>query len=380
LAVGAGRRGTRVPAAALLAVASVPPSVSSSGAIDLSSGDPDPALLPALEPALASLRFPSTVRYGDAPVDRALRLFAAGEFEADGIPSGAMTVVSGALDAIDRILREHLRVGDRVAIEDPSLPAIVDLLSASGLVPVPFALDGQGPLPGGVEQALRGGCRAIVMTSRGQNPTGAAVDADRAGALRRVLRRFPDTVLIENDPVAPIAGVPISPLRTGPAERWAVVRSTSKFLGPDIRVALVAGDELTVARVHGRQALGARWVSRILQQLVLALWSDPSSARRLARAAEIYAQRRQALCAALSRYNIDVIARSGFNVWIPVRNETEVVHDLAIRGWAVAAGERFRIQAGPAIRVNVSTLEGPEAGRFAADLSQALRPSRSTPV
>ena len=71
--------------------------------------------------------------YGDAPVDRALHAFAAGEFEADGIPSHAMTVVSGALDAIDRILREHVRVGDRVAVEDPSFPAIVDLVSACGL-------------------------------------------------------------------------------------------------------------------------------------------------------------------------------------------------------------------------------------------------------
>ena len=73
----------------------------------------------------------------------------------------------------------------------------------------------------------------------------------------------------------------------------------------------MAGDELTISRVRGRQALGARWVSHILQQLALALWSDPSSGRRLARAGEIYAQRRAAALAALREHGIEARAALG---------------------------------------------------------------------
>lgn len=343
------------------------------GAVDLATGNPDPALLPPLEAPLRTLEA-HHVLYGGHP-DKALLAFAAREFETDGIPAQSVAVLSGALDGIERILREYLRAGDRIAVEDPSFPGVVDLVSASGFVATPFAMDEDGPLPDSVEDALTRGCGAIVITPRAQNPTGAAIGGDRAADLRRVLRRFAHVVLIENDYAAPIAGVPPCTLRTTGHEHWAVVRSTSKFLGPDLRVALMAGDELTVARVQGRQALGMRWVSHILQRLVLALWSDPASGRRLARAAEIYAQRRNALRSALGARGIAAHGRSGFNVWVPVRDEGYIVSALAERDWAVAAGERFRIQAAPGIRVTTSTLDPADAERFAADLAEALRPA-----
>jgi DNA-binding transcriptional MocR family regulator len=371
LATGQGRRGTRVAAASAPAAVQAPELPP--GTIDLATGNPDPSLLPPLEPALHALDLAPRV-YGMAPCHRALLGFAGSEFETDGIPSRAITVVSGALDAIERILREHLQPGDRVAVEDPCFPGITDLVTASGLTLVPFAVDDEGPRPDALDHALGQHCRALIVTPRAQNPTGAAIDAARARDLHRVLSGFPETVLIENDYAGPIAGAPLATLCGPDRPRWAAVRSTAKFLGPDLRVAVLAGDELTVARVQGRQALGMRWVSHILQQLTLALWSDPSSGRRLARAADIYAQRRAALVAALAARGIQAHGRSGLNVWVPVREEARVVSALAERGWAVAPGERFRIRTGPAIRVTISTLAPPDAERLAADLAAVLRP------
>jgi DNA-binding transcriptional MocR family regulator len=326
---------------------------------------------------MRALRFEPRL-YGEAPQLRALVEFAAGEFEADGIPSRSITVLGGALDAIERVLREHLRPGDRIALEDPSFPGVADLARASGYAVAPFGVDAEGPLPEDVEKALRERCRALIVTPRAQNPTGAAISAPRAGQLRRVLRKSSEVLLIENDHAGPIADAPAVTLVEPSRERWAVVRSTSKFLGPDLRVALMAGDGLTSARVQGRQSLGPRWVSHILQELVLALWSDPSSGRRLARAAAIYAQRRTALMAALAARGVDAHGRSGLNVWIPVREEARLVRAIADRGWAVAAGERFRIRAGSGIRVTISTLTPPDAERFADDLAAVLRPARAS--
>ena len=367
LIAGEGRRGTRV------AVGSVTPGTPQAAtdvaaSIDLASGNPDPALLPPLEPALRSIDT-SPHLYGAPAQLRALATFAASEFATDGIDARCVAVAGGALDAIERTLREHLRTGDSVAVEDPGYPGILDGLRAAGLNPVPCPIDDDGPLPDAIEHALRRGCRAIVVTPRAQDPTGAAISQARAADLRRVLRPFASVLLIENDYAAPIAGAPCITLVDESRPHWVVIRSTSAFLGPDLRLAVMTGDELTIARILNRQAAGARWVSGILQQLALAMWSDPSSARRLARAADIYAQRREALLTALRARHIDARGRSGLSVWIPVREEHRVTHGLAERGWAVAPGERFRIASPPAIRVTTATLTPPDAERLADDLA-----------
>ena len=365
LTAGVGRRGTRIvspgPLPAGRLVVAIP-----EGVTDLASGNPDPGLLPGDLPTHLISRLETDDR---VPLDAALMAFAAMELDADGIPASDLTMATGALDGIERILWEHLKSGDAVAIEDPTLPDIRELVATSGFVPTPVTVDADGPEPESLANAMAAGCRAIVVTPRAQNPTGAAISDARAADLRRILRPYPDVVVIENDYAAPIAGVPIAPIRRDPKERWAIVRSTSKFLGPDLRLALVSGDPLTIARVRHRQALGARWVSRIVQRLVLACWSDPSGGRRLARAAEIYGLRRARLVSALADYGIAATARSGFNVWLPVREETAVVAALMNRGWAVAAGEPFRTRSQPAIRVTTSALDPADARRFAADLA-----------
>jgi DNA-binding transcriptional MocR family regulator len=376
LVTGEGRRGTWIRPNPPSPVPPIEDAPVAAGLIDLATGNPDAAMLPPLGPALRAIA-PAHRLYGAPPLFAPLLTFAAAEFGADGIPADALTVTSGGLDAIERLLREHLRPGDRVALEDPTLPALIDVVTTSGYAVHGVPVDDEGPQPAALEHALAQGARAVVITARAQNPTGAALTSTRAADLSRLLRSHPEVLLIENDPAGPVGGVAIVTLCAGAHPRWAAVRSVAKFLGPDLRVALVAGDALTIARLQGRQSLGARWVSHILQQLTLALWSDPSSGRRLARAADTYTQRRSAALQALAAAGVAATARSGFNLWIPVREETATVQALAERGWAVAAGERFRIGSGPAIRVTTSALAVEAAPRFASDLAASLRRSRS---
>lgn len=368
LTAGCGRRGTRVVSPAPLPSARLSVALPAD-AMDLASGNPDPGLLPVDVQTHLITRFTPDDR---VPLDAGLMAFAAMEFDTDGIPATDLTVAAGAVDAIERILWEHLKTGDAVATEDPTLPDIRELVVTSGFVPMPVAVDAEGPEPESLARALAAGCRAVVLTPRAQNPTGAAISRARAADLRRILKPYPDVVVIEDDHAAPVAGVPIAAVGGTPVGRWAIVRSTSTFLGPDLRLALVSGDPTTIARVRHRQALGARWVSRIVQRLVLASWSDPSGGRRLARAAEIYGLRRAAVVSALAGHGIGASAGSGFNVWLPVREEATVVAALMTRGWAVAAGEPFRTRSGPGIRITTSALDPVDAPRLAADLAAVM--------
>jgi DNA-binding transcriptional MocR family regulator len=372
LIAGAGRRGTRVthrPALQAKASASA-----AKGLRNLADGNPDGRLLPRL-PMLSR---EAARLYGEAAVDPALAKIARQQFASDGI-DGELTVVSGGLDGIERVLQANLTVGDRVAVEDPGFTGVLDLLAALGLGVEPVAMDDLGLVPESLARALSQRVKALVLTPRAQNPTGAAFDPERAKALRSVLDRHPSVLVIEDDHAGPVAGTGSITLCPRPGH-WAVVRSVSKSLGPDLRLAVVAADPTTVSRVEGRQRLGMGWVSCMLQRSVAALWSDARVAVQIAEASRTYAERRHALLDALGRRGIEARGRSGFNLWIPVPEEASAVAFLAERGWAVRAGEPYRLRSAPAIRVTASTLLPSEAERLAADITACLRPDgrRST--
>jgi DNA-binding transcriptional MocR family regulator len=357
-------RGTTVaalPPVRVQRAAELPPGVQ-----DLASGNPDPALLPPLAAAFARVA-PTHKLYGGATKLPELAALAAAEFAGDGV-HGDLAVTSGALDAIERALQTELRLGDRVVVEDPSWPRIADLVHALGLAIEPVAVDRRGLDPGQLDDALRRGARAVIATPRGQNPTGASLDPARGRALRAVLAGHPGVLVIEDDYVARVADAPYVPVH--PAEgRWAVVRSLSKVLGPDLRLALVAGDPLTISRIEGRQRLSPGWVSHILQQVAAVLLAEEATVRLLARAERVYGERRRALVAALAARGIRAAGDSGLGVWVPLAEEAAAVSALLVEGWAVSPGERYRIRSAPGIRVTTAGLRPDEAERLADALA-----------
>jgi DNA-binding transcriptional MocR family regulator len=375
--VSDGRRGTRVSFAPPVPVAS--PSPLPEEVRDLAAGNPDPALLPRIGPSLARLAKSESAPqlYGEPTHTQRLIELARERLSAEGIRTDALSVVSGALDGIERVLQAQLRSGDRVAVEDPGFGGVLHLVRALGLTLVPVAVDDEGPLPEALERALGEGAAALIVTPRAQNPTGAALSPARVRALRRVLRPHSGCLLIEDDHAGEVAGAPAQTLVARETGRFAVVRSVSKALGPDLRTAILTGDPQTIARVEGRQMLGLRWVSHVLQGLVVDLWSDGRVAKQLVRAERCYSERRRALVDALAEHGIDAHGRSGMNVWVPVPEEAAVVQGLQARGWAVAAGERFRLQSPPGIRVTTAALAPRDAAPLAAAIADVLRPSPS---
>jgi len=364
----AGRRGTRVRNRPATTPRSLRGIAVPSGARDLSTGNPNPALLPITG---LSTRRRAPVLYGDPPVSAELAEFARTSLTADGVPAEHIAVTAGALDGIERVLAAHLRPGDRVAVEDPGWANLLDLLAALGVSAEPVGVDDDGPLTADVDRALRRGASALVLTTRAQNPTGAAVSSLRAKELRALLVAHDDVLLIEDDHCAGIAGAPLHTL-SGTTQHWAFVRSAAKAYGPDLRLALLAGDQRTVERVHGRLRLGPGWISHLLQDLAVSLWSDEAASQMVHDAEVAYTRNRELLRGALADRGVASHGRTGLNVWIPVPDETVSITRLLSAGWAAAPGTRFRIGSPPGMRITISALAPDDIDSLADAIAEAV--------
>ena len=374
-----GRRGTRVrsrpPIAGPRSALRLPVTP---GLRDLSDGEPDPRRLPSLGPVLRAVAesVGEPPGYASAVAMPALTDAARVRLAADGVPVERATIAatSGTLDAVERLLTAHLRPGDAVAVEDPGWANLLDLLAACGLRPVPFSVDDDGPDPATLSDALRAGARAVIITARAQNPTGGSMTAERAAEVRGVLAGHPAVLLVEDDHAAELAEFPLHCL--GPVtDSWAFVRSASKPFGPDLRIAVVAGDETTIARVVGRMRLGTGWVSTVLQRLLLRLWLDEEVTALVRRAAAGYAQRRRSLCDALQERGVAAEGATGINTWVRVADETRAIGLLRDAGYAVAPGSLFRINTPPGVRITISALDESEIPTLADAVAIAARPA-----
>ncbi|MDA0185731.1 aminotransferase class I/II-fold pyridoxal phosphate-dependent enzyme, partial [Solirubrobacter phytolaccae] len=337
---------------------------------------PGDAAGPAIvAPPVATSRVDESVLYGVAPEDPQLVAWAARAFAVDVARDFTVVVAHGAVDAVERVLAAHLTRGDAVAAEDPCFLAHIGTLRLSGFEAVPVPVDAAGMTADGLERALLAGVRAVVVTPRAQNPTGASVTAERAAALRDVLARFPHVLVIEDDHFSALAQAAYHRVTPPETARWALVRSITKFLGPDLRVAVLAADEVTAAHVRAR--LAPAWVSHLLQRLAIALLEDEATQRMVAAARAAYAERAALLVAALERHGVAVtIPPDGLNVWVDVPADADrVAATLAERGWQVRPASAFAV-GGPtrhALRVTTSTLTPEQAEAFAAALDAATR-------
>jgi DNA-binding transcriptional MocR family regulator len=301
---------------------------------DLSTGVPDHDLLPNLTEALKRVgdgRLTSS--YLDVPVLPALEDVLRERWP---FPPAALTVVDGAMDALDRITGAVVRFGDRVVIEDPAFPPMLDLLDAIGATVVPVSDISE------VRRALRSSSpAALFLQPRAHNPTGVSMSAERVAALADTLRDFPDVLIVEDDHAGDIATAPPVSVGRFLPERTVHVAGFSKSHGPDLRLAAIGGPARVIDAVADRRLLGPGWSSRLLQSMLLDLLTSPAAIAQVAHARDEYARRRSRLCAALLDQGVEATADDGINLWLTVANQQDAMVALAGHGITVAPGAPF---------------------------------------
>jgi DNA-binding transcriptional MocR family regulator len=313
---------------------------------DLSTGVPDLGLLPDLTDALKRIGTDRRVLSGPSsylgaavlpPLADVLR--ARWPF-----PPEQLTVVDGALDALDRITAVVVRFGDHVLVEDPAFPPMLDLLDAVGatVIGIPLTPDGLDPA------ALRAALAehrpvALYLQPRAHNPTGVSMTAAHATGLAEILASFPQVTVVEDDHAGDIAAAPPVSIGSLLPEQTVHVSSFSKSHGPDLRLAAIGGPARLVRAVADRRLLGPGWSSRILQAVLLDLLTSDTATAQVAAARAEYARRRAGLLAALDARGATATAADGINLWLAVEDQQYAMVTCAAHGVAVAPGAPFLV-------------------------------------
>jgi DNA-binding transcriptional MocR family regulator len=326
--------------------------------LDLSTGTPDPLLLPDMGPALTRVSSRAgTLNYFAEPVIPELEslLLATWPFE-----PGLLTIVDGAMDAISRTLDLVLKFGDRVAVENPGFPPLFDLLEHYGTERIAVELDGEGMRPDSLSLALQRSPAAVVLQPRTQNPSGVSMTVDRARELARIIRNSrnaENTLIIEDDHSGEISSSGDVSLGQFLPERVVHIRSFSKSHGPDLRIAAVGGPKDLMDRFVARRILGPGWTSRMLQTILFDLLTESASVDQVALARRTYRERQVEIAAVLRDHGRDVAIADGINLWLRVDDERDAVVQLAASGIRVASGTPFLASpGGQFIRVTVGQI------------------------
>lgn len=369
-----GRGGTRVSHRAPIAEEGY---ASDSVLRDVGTGNPDPDLIPALGPALSGLAG-RPVLYGEPVIDRDLENWAR-EWMTSALGPDLdlrLTITSGASDAIERLLAGALTRDDAVALEDPCFLSSLNTVRLGGYRPIAVPVDEEGMTVDGLRAALEAGVRAVVCTPRAQNPTGASLSEARAHALRAVLADYPYVLLIEDDHYSMLSSRPFHSLITPDHQRFALVRSVSKFLGPDMCLAVTASDPDTADRLARRLSPGTTWVSHLLQRLTYALVSDAAVIDGVRAAGAHYAERNTQFTATLSTQGVHAAPGDGLNVWVSLPVSARAVSEqLMRRGWLARPGDEFVLDSDHPrqhLRLTVHSLSDEDAQRLAADIAAAV--------
>jgi GntR family transcriptional regulator/MocR family aminotransferase len=374
-------------------------------ATNCSFGGPDPSLLPL---KIIKRHWRSAfddVRNRDLQYKTAepIEVFAevlSTRLTTEGIPASGGDLVVGtsaqqfmslATDVISRVGGSREPV---VAVEQPGYYTIFDTWDHRGVRMIGIETDEDGARPESLDSAFRAGANAVLLTPRAHNPTGASWRPERLRALGDVLSRYPHVLAIEDDHFGDIAEQQVGSLLADERveDRVIYIRSFSKSIAPDLRLAVAAARPRLKTLLQEAKTHADGWSSRLLQRVLARVLQDEELAPWLGRVRQTYRIRRERVADVLANCRLpDLVvrpARDGVNLWIHLPSDieaSEVIERAAALGVLVAPGEVFYLSPGHSdvVRFNVGSVETERAPVCAELLTKAIQQSeraRSTAI
>jgi GntR family transcriptional regulator/MocR family aminotransferase len=212
-----------------------------------------------------------------------------------------VVVVSGSQQGIDLAARALAEPGDRVWCEEPGYPAGRAALVAASLKTVAVPVDNEGiDVAAGARRAPN--ARLAFVSPAQHYPLGSVMSLGRRLALLDWAERA-DAWILEDDYAGDYryAGRPLAPLHTLDGSRVLFLGTFSKVLAPGLRLGYLVVPPDVAGRITAFKSATDRQPPGIAQRVLARFIAEGRLAAHLRRMRVLYASRREALIAALTR-------------------------------------------------------------------------------
>ncbi|MGJ9373031.1 GntR family transcriptional regulator [Nesterenkonia sp. CF4.4] len=354
------------------------PSFRSWSGVDLLHCSPDPRLLPSLEEGIVrSLKQPQLHSWSREHILPELQRAVEKKLgaQAEGARARSFAAVSSATEGLWLATKSVTSSGDLIAVEEPASPGYLSVPKSLGLRTVGVSVDEHGPIPESLREALDAGAGAFVHSPSGAFSPRHVLSDERAQELAAVLESSPETVVIEEDPLGPLAEVdPFThSLDTLLPERTLRVIGFERAYGMDLRTAVMAGPKQLINGAIAERSGGVSSNSRILQNTLAFLLRDPGAGRRLNSAKTRYANRRRMALEAFTE--VGLTAQSGpasWAIWVQVPDERAAALTLSAQGIITDVGTSSHMTEQPTGLLRISCAQLPEDKELLGGLAQLV--------
>ena len=320
--------------------------------VDLGRPRPDARLRPDLGGALAEVvrRADDLNRSDPPPITPELRAAVERHWP---FAAGAVVAVHRGIDGVEHALTAMLERGDVVAVEDPTVPRVLDIIDRIGARALPIGWQDDGPDLRELTRAFHAGAKVFVLQPNGHSPTGLSVSRSWIDEAAELVRRA-DARVVEFDNF-PLLHPERRTLGRHVPGATVLVEGYSHSHGLDIQVAVVGGPKAVIARIEQQIAYSHRWVSRVMQDALAAQLASAEASIVVRDASEEYQRRHaQARDWLTARGFAMAEATSAPSLWIPVVDDEAVVRRLAERGIGVLPGSVFEQRRGARRHIHVN--------------------------
>jgi DNA-binding transcriptional MocR family regulator len=261
----------------------------------------------------------AALQYGATEGYQPLREQLAGFMQTKGVTELApdqLIVTTGSQQALDLIGKTMISPGDKVIVEGPTFLATIQCFRLYGAQLISAPVDAHGVNTDALEQLIaEHKPRLVYLIPTFGNPSGALLSLERRKRVLELAVKY-QTLVVEDDPYGdlyfgeapPPSMLALSPLVPCSRDWLAHCGSLSKVLSPGLRVGwMVAPPELLARATMCKQFSDAH-TSTFAQATAAKYLKAGRMPATLAHVRRVYAERAQAMGAALHRELGDAIA------------------------------------------------------------------------